>query len=125
MRRGVRAQLLVPPLLLLLGVGGVSALGAWSSAGLARRNIEARVRGVAHNLAEESYPLKKGVLLQMKRLSGADFLAVPRSGPTESTLEEPLPDDLPPPEALGSDWQTLRLGPPVEVGGRRYLCSGI
>jgi signal transduction histidine kinase len=124
MRRGVRAQLLVPPLLLLLGVGGVSALAAWSSAGLARRNIETRVRGVAQNLAEEGYPLTRNILVQMKRLSGADFLVVPRSGEPVSTLAE-APQTLPPPESLTSDWQTLTLGPPVAVGDKRYLCSGI
>jgi len=80
---------------------------------------------VARNLCEEgSYKLTRNVLMQMKRLSGADFLVVPRAEPQESTLDEE-PATLPPPETLTTDWQTLRLGPPVEVGGRRYLCSGI
>ena len=30
-----------------------------------------------------------------------------------------------PAEAVSDDWHTLRLGPPVRVDGRTYLCSGI
>ena len=125
MRWRIRTQFLVPPLAFLLAVLGVSLGTAVASAGRARREIESRVRDVAQNLGEEpSYPLRENVLRQMKRLSGADYLWVPDAEPPLSTL----PTDaggLPPAEAVADDWHTLRLGPPVAVGGQGYLCGGI
>jgi signal transduction histidine kinase len=125
MRWRVRSQLLVPPLLMLLGISVLSVWMAWSSANRARARIETRVRDVARNLSEESsYPLAENVLLQMKRLSGADFLLVPTEGPPVSTLGA-VPDELPPADTVVTDWQKLRLGPPVRVGQRTYLCGGV
>jgi signal transduction histidine kinase len=125
MRWRLRTQLLLPPLALLLAVLGVSLGTAVAAAARARGDIEARVRDVAQNLLEEpSYPLRENVLRQMKRLSGADYLWVPDAEPPLSTLPDDHPG-LPPPGAVGDDWQTLRLGPPVAVGGQSYLCGGI
>ena len=87
MRWRIRYQLLVPCLLLLVGVVGVSVWMALDTVERARRQIETRVRNVAHNLSEAtSYPLARNVLAQMKRLSGADYLLVPAEGTPESTL---------------------------------------
>jgi signal transduction histidine kinase len=125
MRWRIRYQLLVPCLLLLVGVIGVSVWMALDTAERARRQIETRVRHVAQNLVlETSYPLAENVLVQMKRLSGADYLLVPPDGLPVSTLPT-LPEALPATEAIGDDWQKLRLGPPVRAGGQTYLCSGI
>lgn len=125
MRWRIRYQLLVPCLLLLVGVVGVSIWMALDTVDRARRQIETRVRNVAHNLGEATnYPLAKNVLVQMKRLSGADYLLVPPVGTPESTLAA-LPEDPPPAEVVEDDWQKLRLGPPVRAGGETYLCSGI
>jgi signal transduction histidine kinase len=124
MRWRIRWQLLVPPLTLLAGVAGISVWLAVVSADQARRQIEERVRSVARNLTEEgSYPLSEYVLRQMKHLSGADYLLVPKEGAPISTLSGPV--DVPPSSGAGDDWQTLRLGPPVSVAGRMYRCSGI
>ena len=125
MRWRIRYQLLVPCLLLLVGVVGVSVWMALDTADRARQQIETRVRHVAHNLSEEtSYPLAENVLIQMKRLSGADYLLVPPHGTPVSTLAT-LPADPPPAAAVSDDWQKLRLGPPVRAGGQTYLCGGI
>jgi signal transduction histidine kinase len=125
MRWSIRSQLLVPLFMLLLGAAGISAWTAHASAQHAREQIEARVRQVARNLSEEtSYPLAENVLAQMKRLSGADYVLVPREGEPLTTLES-LPEDLPAASAVGDDWQKLELGPPLSVGENRYLCSGI
>lgn len=125
MRWRIRWQLLVPPLTLLVGVAGISLWLAFVSAEQARRQIEERVRAVAHNLSEEtSYPLAENVLKQMKLLSGADYLLLPRVGRRVSTLAADG-GALPPAEDLTDDWQTLRLGPPVVVAGQTYLSSGI
>jgi signal transduction histidine kinase len=124
MRWRIRWQLLVPPLTLLAGVAGISLWLAVVSAEQARRQIEERVRSVARNLTEEStYPLAENVLRQMKRLSGADYILVPREGPPSSTL--PGDADVPPAAGPGDDWQTLRLGPPVKAAGRWFRCSRV
>src|SRR4051794_10832180 len=116
MRWRIRYQLVVPCLLLLVGVVGVSVWTALDTAARARRQIETRVRHVAQNLVvETNYNLSRNVLVQMKRLSGADYLLVPPDGPPVSTLAEP-PEAPPPAEAVGDDWQKLRLGPPVRAG---------
>ena len=125
MRWRIRYQLLVPCLLLLIGVVGVSVWMALDTAERARREIETRVRHVAHNLSEETnYPLSKNVLDQMKRLSGADYLLVQATEPPVSTLAT-LPDEPPPADAVSDGWQKLRLGPSVRAGGQTYLCGGI
>jgi signal transduction histidine kinase len=102
----IRYQLLLPLLLLLLGV------------------VEDRIRGVAGSLSEDgTYPLTRSILLQIKRLSGADYLLVGQDGEHRTTLEDA--GEVTPATAVYDDWQTLRLGPPVRVGDRTYLCSGI
>jgi signal transduction histidine kinase len=124
MRWRIRWQLLVPPLLLLAGVAGISVWLAVVSAEQARRQIEERVRSVARNLTEESsYPLAENVLRQMKRLSGADYVLVPKEGPRTSTLAGDV--DVPIAAGSGDDWQTLRLGPPVVVAGQVFRCSRV
>jgi signal transduction histidine kinase len=127
MRWRLRYQLLVPLLVLVLGVAGVGWWQASAAATYAHEAIEKRVRSVASNYVGEdsnNYPLDRQILLQMKRLSGADYVLVPREGPSWTTLETP-PETLPPADQVGDNWQTLQLGPPILVGGTRYLSSGI
>jgi signal transduction histidine kinase len=120
----IRSQLLLPLLLLLLGVVGLSVWLAAAAAGRARTQIEDRVRGVAGYLGEDrSYPLTANILLQVKRLSGADYVLIRQDGEHLATLEGAR--DLEPPGAVTDDWRALGLGPPVRVGERAYLCSGL
>jgi signal transduction histidine kinase len=120
----IRDQLLLPLLLLLFGVVGLSVWMAAAAAQRARAQIETRVRDVARYLSEErSYPLASNILIQVKHLSGADYLLVRRDGERLTTLPEA--GGVTPAGAVCDDWQTLRLGPPVEVDGQTYLCSGI
>jgi signal transduction histidine kinase len=124
MRWPIRWQLLAPPLTLLVGVAGVSALTAWASASLVRQQIETRLRDVGRQISEErSYPLTEDVLRKMRRLTGAHYLLVPREGERITTLNDA--PAAPPAEAVCDDWRDLRLGPPVRVGGQTYLCSGL
>lgn len=126
MRWRIRSQLLLPLLLLLLGVLGLSVWMAFAAAQHARRQIETRVRDVAKIVGEGTFPLapleRNHVLLWIKQLSGADYLLVKQDGKRVSTLEME-PERLP--EEVGDDWRTLRLGPPIRAGTERYLCSGI
>ncbi len=97
---------------------------AWPRCG-ARQQIETRIRRVARDLTERSnYPLKENVLQQMKGLSEADYLLVPKEGPPRTTLAQ-VPAELPPADTVSEDWHTLRLGPLLTVDGRSYLCGGI
>ena len=126
MRWRIRSQLLLPLLLLLLGVLGLSVWMAFAAANHARQQIETRVRDVAHIVSEGTFPLaplaRNHVLLWVKQLSGADYLLVKPDGKRISTLEVE-PERLP--EEVGDDWRTLRLGPPIRAGEEVYLCSGI
>jgi signal transduction histidine kinase len=128
MRWRIRSQLLLPLLLLLLGVLGLSVWMALAAANHARRQIETRVRNVGQLLSEGKFPLaplgQNHILLWVKQLSGADYLLVKPNGKRISTLEVE-PESLPPPEAVSDDWQTFRLGPPIRAGQQTYLCSGI
>src|SRR5438046_9309553 len=59
----------------------------------------------------------------MKGLSGADYVLVTREGRIGTFAADGL--DLPAAEVVVDDWQALRLGPPIHLGGQTYLCSGL
>jgi signal transduction histidine kinase len=120
MRLGIRYQLLLPLLTLLVGVAGISTWTALASVAYSRHQIETQVKNVARTLGESSFPLAPSVLRQMRGLSGAGFLVVEKDGKRAGTLDA-SPEELPP----AGDWQSLQLGPPVRVGGTTYLCSGV
>jgi signal transduction histidine kinase len=125
MRWRIRTQLLLPVVLLLAGVAGISLTTAIASAQQARRQIEARLRTVARFLdEEESFPLNESVLRKLRPLSGAEYLLKMRSGDTLTSLEI-HPGETVPPGPVAGDWQSLHLGPPVVVHGQTYLCSGL
>lgn len=124
MRWRIRYQLLVPLLLLLVGVVGISIWVALSEIARAQAGIEQRMRHVAQTLSESpQFPLVGTVLEQMKKLSGADYVFV-GVGQRVSTLTAD-PSELPAVETIVDDWRTLRLGPPVTVAGERYRGSGV
>lgn len=121
MRWSIRYQLLVPLLTLLLGV--VVGITAWSAIAAARRErdqIETQVRNVAHTLSHARWPLKEYVLRNTKGISGAEYVIVNPAGKIkEATLEADIPRlDF---ENVLDDPDTLTLGEPVTVAGKRYL----
>jgi signal transduction histidine kinase len=125
MRWSIRFQLLVPLLTLLLGVVGMSAWAAFASAARARCQIETQVRGIAHEVGQLPYPLKKEKVLNLiKGFSGADFLVVDSKGRHETTF--PNPDVAVPALIVEADaWETLTLDQRVKVNGTPYLASGV
>jgi signal transduction histidine kinase len=142
MRWRIRTQLLLPVVLLLAGVAGISLTTAIAAARQARQQIETRLRTVARFLdEEESFPLNEAVLTKLRPLSGAEYLMKMRSGGILTSLEtdadsighvQESKDTLPASLAkaatsspVADDWQTLHLGPPVEAQGQTYLCSGL
>lgn len=125
----IRYQLLLPLAMLLLGVMGISTWSGLASAHRARQQIVQNVQNVGRTLSEANFPLNEPVLNSMKRLSGADYVLVDEtgrvaSGGRASTLQA-QPDELPPADVVVDQWQALALGPPVVVGGEKYLGSGV
>jgi signal transduction histidine kinase len=120
----IRYQLLVPLLLLLVGVVGMSAWTAVASAHRAWQQIETQVRNVAATLSTSHYPLTANVLEQARGLSGAEYLLIDDTGRSTTTLSNETPY---PPEgtAVADDWRHLHLGSQLTVNGDRYLCSGV
>ncbi len=125
MRWRIRTQLLLPVVLLLAGVAGISLTTAVAATGQARRQIESRLRSVARFLDEEdTFPLNEAVLRKLRPLSGAEYLLKMRSGDILTSLDSYRADTMPA-GPVAEDWQSLHLGPPVVIHGQTYLCSGL
>jgi signal transduction histidine kinase len=119
-------QLMLPLLTLLLGVVGISTWTGVASAQRARRQIENQVRDIARTLDEAEIPLNDVVLKYLHGLSGAELLFIGVRGARVSSFPEDY-EPQPPLEPVSEeeDWQTLKLGRPVVVNGKRYLASGV
>jgi signal transduction histidine kinase len=125
MRWSIRLQLLLPLLILLLGVVGISTWTGISSARGARQRIEARMGNVAEQLHGTDYLLRKYSDV-IKGLSDADFIVVNPSDPEDRLTTLPVfPADLPPKEYVFEKPEDLRLSPPIDVDKKPYLCAGI
>src|SRR5262249_19212547 len=123
MRWSIRYQLLIPLLILLLGVVGISTWTGVASANRARRQLETQVRDIARTVNEATFPRNKQTLKLMRGLSEAEYLLDDGDGELITTLEtDRKPAGLPRPT---DDWETLRLGPRVKVNGKAYLCNGV
>ncbi len=122
MRIGIRSQLLLPVLTLLLGVVGMSAWTAYASAHRARLAIEKQMSDIVATAHKAKFPFTEKVQRDMKGISGADYLL--KDGSRISTTLPTADVDLPPP---GDEYagQPLTLGSHVVVAGTPYLCSGV
>src|SRR5262249_55468787 len=91
MRWRIRSQLLLPVLLLLAGIAGISVATAFASAARAREQIEVRLGTVARFLVEDAqFRLTESVLHQLRKLTGAEYLVLPGSGKPRATREAVL-----------------------------------
>src|SRR5713101_3686116 len=129
MRWGIRYQLLVPLLTLLLGVVGMAVWTALASAQRARQQIETQMHDIATTINTVTFPRNLQILKLMKGLSGAEFLLCDSRGqPWPDDRGDPLmtlaalPDRLPEPT---KEVQDLHLGTRVKVAGETFLCKGI
>jgi signal transduction histidine kinase len=126
MRFSLRYRLLLPLALLLLGDAAATAWAAQNAARGAERRLAAQQWAVARTLTEPSgqFRLTDSVLQKMKGLSGAEFLFVHPTTPTQSTFPEPKPAppaDVPTATQPEAD-EEHTLGPPVTVAGQEYRC---
>jgi len=120
-RLSIRYRLFIPLLVLLAGIGGISAWSAVRAARQAEARIATQVRGVTHALAGSSISLTPRILEQMKGLSGADYLLIDSDERQLSTLPTAsidLPASLTT-QAAAEDSNNL-LGTPLEIDGRHF-----
>jgi len=126
MRLSIRYQLLLPLLTLLVGIAGISTWTAMASAQRARLQIENQVRNVVRTLSETNLTVAPNWLVEMRGLSGAEYLLVDSEGRKNTTSGlTGEPGDLPPQVAVVDDWQSIELGPQTKVGNKGYLCCGV
>src|SRR5260370_13256301 len=119
----IRSQLLVPLLILLLGVVGISSWTAVASGQHARRRIETQMRDIARTANEVTLPPNQVTLKLLHGLSEAEFIREEPDGSFLSSLNlEGRPNELPDPL---DDWRSLRLGAQLHIDGKTYLCSGV
>ncbi len=121
MRWGLRYQLLVPPLLLLFAVAGITTWTALAAAQRARRQLNERVRQVARGVEETVFPRTEKIYDLLRRISGAEWLELVADRKVLGGTLRTIPDRLPPPHASADD---VHLDARVLVGSDSYLCSG-
>ena len=121
MRWPLRNQILLPMLAVVFVVLAASTtLNVYLSVARTRSRIENQVRTVAATLNAASFPPSPTVLVQMRALSGAEFVVTDRSRTMLSASDpQRLLATLPEP----SSEQSFQLVQPVEIGSQRYFHS--
>src|SRR5262245_141727 len=114
MRWGLRFQLLVPPILLLLAVAGITTWTALASAQRVRRQLDARVRQVVEALNLSELPRNPTGYTLLKLLSGAELLELGAGRKILGGTITTVPENLPPPHTNPDD---VRLDARVLVNG--------
>ena len=118
-RFGIRARLLLPLGILLLGVAVASLWSARVAARRAEARVAEQVHNVADSLSNSVYPLTSATLEQVKQLSGADYLLItPQSRLT--TFGVAYAPVTIPSEADFKEFESEALGPVVKVGIATY-----
>jgi signal transduction histidine kinase len=126
MRWSIRYQLLVPLLLLLAGIAGISTWTAVASAQRARNQIENQFHNVVRTLNEANLPVAPNWLAEMHGLSGAEYLLIDHEGrQTRTTGLMSVSIDLPPAGDMTGEGNALRLSSRIQVGDISYLCGGV
>lgn len=128
MRLGIRYQLLLPLVLFMTGVIGMSVWAGMSLARGAGQRLESQMDDIAATVSSVTFPRNLQTLRLMKGLSGAEFLLC--DGHLEPVLDDrgqptttlsAVPQDLPMPTEEEQD----ALGPRVHVGATVYFCRGV
>jgi signal transduction histidine kinase len=127
-RLGLRFRLFLPLAGLLLADVIVTGWAAWDAANRAEERIDQQLRSVIRTLSEPpTYPLTTPVLEKMKKLSGAEYILVRRSGEADTTFDPPLRNFTPALEVTvhGESyrvmWLVLPEGHP-NAGGTLSVC---
>jgi len=126
MRWPIRAQLLLPMLLVVLLTIALAsgAVAYWRFVQVRQRELD-DLRRVTATLADASFPLSHRVLQQISGLSGAEFVVLDADGQVQYATVQPTSDELH--TARRAAQQTARpsgtamLGSKVQVGQRSFL----
>ena len=86
----------------------------------AEERVAGQVRGVSQTLQNANFPLKPAVLENMKSLSGAEFLFIPRDEPVMTTFQAGAPAI--PADSAFENVGEMGIGPIVRVNGDEYRC---
>ena len=128
MRLGLRFRLFLPLAGLLLADGIVTGWAAMDVANRAEERIDQQLRSVIRTLSEPpTYPLTTPVLEKMKKLSGAEYVLVRRSGEADTTFDPPVRNFTPVLEVTVHGepyrvmWLVLPEGHP-NAGGTLSVC---
>jgi len=126
MRFSIRYQILLPLFLLILGVVGIGAWSAWSSAARAKAQIQEQMDAVADTVRNVTFPRNRQSLRLMKSLSGVDFLLCdPKLDPLRDDRGRPLGTLDALPEDLPAHSEEQGLGMPVRVGDDVFFCRAV
>ena len=128
MRWPIRNQILVPFVAILLVAVAVTSLSAaFLAARRSERTTVAQLNQVIDTLGRTNFPYSKNVLLQMRGLSGAEFVALDADDNVldatlpRSELTGRLPHTLP----NRGDLETLAGHATIELGGKRFLVAAV
>ena len=81
MRSSIRNQILIPfAALLTLTITGLSVSSAWVSVGRAEQQATEDLNQVIATLSSTSFPITNSILVQLRGLSGAEFVALDSDG---------------------------------------------
>ena len=128
LRPTIRGQILIPVLAVQAAVAGVLAvMAAATAARRAEGQVVDRLSAVLATLHRSSFPMSEAVLLAMRGLSGADFVAVGADG---HIVESTLPGFAKLPDVLRLLPSRASLEPPgrsptLELEGRRYFAASV
>ncbi len=132
MRRSIQTQILLPfSATIVVAVTVIAVTSSWLAVGQAEQRTVAQLHGVADTLNRLSVPFTASVLAPMRGLSGADFIALDRSGRKSATTltevsqrsVERLTDLLP--LKSSSEDRSISDFPVVEVQQTRYLADRV
>jgi signal transduction histidine kinase len=123
MRWPIRAQLLLPVLLLLAGVAATSAASAYAASWVARHQIERRLRGLAETLDEKNFPVEGNVPDWLVSLTEAQIL-IYREGQEPITSFPRQVRVSAPDVTVAYASAGLSLTGTARIDGANYLCGG-
>jgi signal transduction histidine kinase len=124
----IRNQILIPfAATLAVAVGTIAVTASWLAARREERETVDRLRRVVETLGQSNFPHTSNVLLQMRGLSGAEFVAFDSQG---RALASTLPESettaaATPAVPLVRDVDSLGRDQAIEIAGERHLAARV
>jgi signal transduction histidine kinase len=127
MRSSIRRQILIPFAVLIgLTIVLLSISSAWISASRAEQQLTDDLNQVMETLSSARFPITDQILLQLRGLSGADFVALNAEGRvTASTVPPEISNPLQSLQTPVDGSNRLEQLIPLTIRGERWLCGTI